>query len=210
MRKYAGVNSDTGEAQWYKDVLDTDNKPTGVKEITTDYSAATRYYTGKEFIPKFTGGFNNYFRLGNFDLNILLNYSFGSYLYDYDYASLMNGFKSQGYAASVDLKDRWQKPGDITNVPRLQTNTNSFNSYSDRFLFKNDYVRLKALTFGYSLPQDAIKSIGASALRIYFQGDNLFTYQSHKGVDPEQGFGGGTNQRALGQKTYTFGLKLQF
>lgn len=210
MRKYAGVNSDTGEAQWYKDVLDTDNKPTGAKEITTDYSAATRYYTGKEFIPKFTGGFNNYFRLGNFDLNILLNYSFGSYLYDYDYASLMNGFKSQGYAASVDLKDRWQKPGDITNVPRLQTNTNSFNSYSDRFLFKNDYVRLKALTFGYSLPQDAIKSIGASALRIYFQGDNLFTYQSHKGVDPEQGFGGGTNQRALGQKTYTFGLKLQF
>lgn len=210
MREYAGVNPDTGEAQWYKDILDTDENPTGEKETTTDYGSATRYYTGKQSIPDFTGGFNNYFRLGNFDLNILLNYSFGSYLYDYDYSSLMNGFKSQGFAASADLKDRWKQPGDITNVPRLQTSPNSFNSYSDRFLFKNDYVRLKALNFGYNLPKDAVKTFGASALRIYFQGDNLLTYQSHKGVDPEQGFGGGTNQRALGQRIYTFGVKLEF
>lgn len=210
MREYAGVNPDTGEAQWYKDILDADENPTGQKEATTDYSIATRYYTGKQSIPDFTGGFNNYFQFGNFDLNVLLNYSFGSYLYDYDYASLMNGFKSQGYAASNDLKNRWQKPGDITNVPRLQTSPNSFNSYSDRFLFKNDYIRLKAITLGYNLPQEAIKSIGASTLRLFFQGDNLLTYQSHKGVDPEQGFGGGTNQRALGQRTYTFGVKLEF
>jgi hypothetical protein len=76
------------------------------------------------------------------DLNVLLNFSFGAYVYDSTYASLMAGFETP-----VDqlIKIVWQQPGDITDVPLFLTANNDFNSQSTRFLFNNDYVRLKAL-----------------------------------------------------------------
>jgi hypothetical protein len=81
------------------------------------------------------------------DLNVLLNFSFGAYVYDSTYASLM--FETPGRSAHQDLQDRWQQPGDITDVPLFLTANNDFNSQSTRFLF-NDYVRLKALNLGYN------------------------------------------------------------
>jgi hypothetical protein len=51
------------------------------------------------------------------DLNVLLNFSFGAYVYDSTYASLMAGFETPGRSAHQDLQDRWQQPGDITDVP---------------------------------------------------------------------------------------------
>ena len=78
-----------------------------------------------------------------------------------------------------------------------------------RFLFKNDYVRLKALNFGYNLPKDLLERIKISKLRVYFQGDNLWTYQSHKGIDPEQSLSGTTNSRSYNQKIVSFGVNLE-
>ncbi|MEE9361676.1 MAG: TonB-dependent receptor [Cellulophaga sp.] len=210
IREYAGVDIDTGEALWYADILDTEGEPTGERETTNDFGDATRYDTGKSSLPKFYGGFTNYLRFGNFDMNILLNYSFGSYIYDTSYASLMHSYGSAGTAASIDLLDRWQQPGDITNVPRLLNSNNNYNSTSDRFLFKNDYVRLKAVNIGYNLPTTALSNYGITGLRLFLQGDNLATFQSHKGIDPEQSLSGTTNQRALNQRTYSFGVNLEF
>ena len=102
------------------------------------------------------------------------------------YACLMGSFETLGSSSSVDIANRWQKPGDITNVPRLQNSQNDFNATSTRFLFKNDYLRLKALTLGYNVPTNKIDNIGLSRLRLYFHGYNLLTFQSHKGIDPEQ------------------------
>jgi hypothetical protein len=47
------------------------------------------------------------------------------------------------------------------------------------------------------------------ALRLYLQGDNLFTYQSHKGIDPEQALSGLTNYRSHQMKTFSLGINLQ-
>ena len=113
-------------------------------------------------------------------------------------------------SASPDLEDRWQNPGDITDIPLFLQSNNDFNSTSDRFLFKNDYVRLKAINFGYNLPEETISKFGLSKLRIFFQGDNLATYQSHKGIDPEQSIAGTTNSRSFNQKIMSFGLNLEF
>ena len=121
----------------------------------------------------------------------------------------MGSFESLGRAASVDLANRWQQPGDITDVPRLLNSNNDYNSQSDRFLFKNDYIRLKALTFGYTLPTDMVERAGLGKVRFYFQGDNLFTYQTHKGIDPEQSIGGTTNNRSFNQRIYSFGINLE-
>lgn len=209
LRKYEGVDPTTGDALWLKDVKDADGNITGT-ETTNDYSEATRYALGKESLPDFTGGFSNYVRYKNFDMNILFNFSYGAYVYDYTYAALMSSMGSIGRAASPDLDNRWKQPGDIANVPKLLNSNNNYNSTSDRFLFKNDYIRLKALNFGYNLPEEMIKNYGMSKFRLYFQGDNLFTYQSHKGIDPEQNLSGTTNNRSYNQKIVSFGINVEF
>ncbi|QSB26424.1 TonB-dependent receptor [Flavobacterium sp. CLA17] len=210
IQDWAGVDPATGYGMWYRDVLGTDGKPTGERVTTKTYAQATRYYVGKSSLPDVTGGFTNYFRYKNLDMNILFNFSVGSYIYDSSYAGLMEGFKSPGRAGSQDLEGRWQKPGDVTNVPLFLASNNDFNSQSTRFLYKNDYVRLKALNFGYNFPQSVLDKTKLSKLRLYFQGDNLLTFQSHKGIDPEQNIGGTTNSRSYNLRVISFGLNIEF
>ena len=210
IRDFAGVDPDTGYALWYVDVLDMEGNPTGERETTNDYATATRYYTGKTSLPDIIGGFTNYVRVLNFDMNILFNFSFGSHIYDSTYAALMSGFESPGRAASPDLERRWQNPGDVTDVPLLLASTNDFNATSTRFLFKNDYVRLKALNIGYNMSAETLERFGVSRLRFFLQGDNLLTFQSHKGIDPEQNLAGTTSNRSFNQRIFSFGLNLEF
>ncbi|MDR7212338.1 TonB-dependent receptor [Flavobacterium piscis] len=210
IQDWAGVDPETGYGMWYKDVLGADNQPTGERVTTKVYSEATRYYVGKSSLPDVTGGFTNYFRYKNIDLNILFNFSVGAYVYDSSYASLMEGFKSSGRSASSDMANRWQNPGDITDTPLLLASNNDFNSQSTRFLYKNDYLRLKALNFGYNFSQSVLDKTKLSKMRLYFQGDNLLTFQSHKGIDPEQDFGGATNSRSYNLRIISFGLNLEF
>ncbi len=209
IREYAGVNPDNGKAMWYQDVLDANGDATGEQVTTEVYADASRNYTDKSSLPDVIGGLTNYVRVGDFDLNILFNFSFGSYIYDSTYAGLMSGFEDVR-SASPDIADRWQNPGDITDIPRLEAASNDYNSTSDRFLFENNYVRLKALNFGYNLPQNVINNIGLSKLRVFFQGDNLLTFASHEGIDPEQSISGTTDNRSFNQRTVSLGLNLEF
>ena len=77
-------------------------------------------------------------------------------------------------------------------------------------MFKNDYIRLKALNFGYNFSKEALESALISKLRLYLQADNLFTIQSHKGIDPEQDLSGSTNSRSYNQRVVSFGINLEF
>lgn len=212
IQEWAGVNPDNGYGMWYKDILDENGEPTGERETTEVYNEATRYYADKSSLPKMIGGLTNYVKYKNFDMNLFFNYSFGGYIYDGQYARLMHGFESPGNGAgSVDLEDRWTQPGDNADVPLLLASNNDFNSQSTRFLFKNDYVRLKAINVGYNLPASLTNKWGINGLRVFFQGDNLLTFQSHKkGLDPEQSLAGTTNNRSYNQKITSLGLNLTF
>ncbi|MDO5615855.1 MAG: SusC/RagA family TonB-linked outer membrane protein [Cruoricaptor ignavus] len=203
---YAGVNPDNGKPLWYKDVVNSDGTTSRV--TTESYSEATRYFT-KSSLPKVIGGLNNFVKFKNFDLNALINFSFGSYIYDNDYANLMRGTFT-GISAHADLERRWQNPGDITDVPRLNTISQEETQLSDRFLFKNDYVRLKAITIGYNFSRENSEKIGLRNVRLFLQGDNLFTWQTLKNQDPEQDLSGITNLRSFNVKTLSFGVKLDF
>ena len=207
IQEYAGVDSADGKMMWHKDVTAADGSVT--KQTTKVYAEATRYYTGKNSIPDLVGGFNNNFRYKNIDLSILFNFSFGGYIYDSQYSGLMS-LARLGDQITADIKDRWQKPGDVTDVPVLLASQNDFTSQSTRYLYKNDYVRLKALTLGYNLSKSATRSIGISNMRFFLQGDNLLTWQSHKGLDPEQSFAGTTDNRSYNLRTLSFGVKVDF
>lgn len=211
LAEWAGVNPANGNGMWYKNIEDENGNIEG-REVTEVYAEASdsRTYVNKSSLPDFVGGFTNNIVYRDFDLNFLFNYSFGAYVYDSSYASLMGGMERIGGPGHVDLSRRWQNPGDITDVPLLLNAQNDHNSQSDRFLFKNDYIRLKAITFGYNLPRKLVTKMNLSKLRLYIQGDNLFTWQSHKGIDPEQNLAGTTNNRSYNLKTTSLGLNLEF
>ncbi|WP_103068881.1 SusC/RagA family TonB-linked outer membrane protein [Aquimarina sediminis] len=207
--EWAGVDPDDGFGMWYMDVLDDDGNV--IDKVTTkDYEEATRYNNGSA-LPDVTGGFTSFLRIKQFDLNILTNFSFGGKLLDTDYASIMMGsFNSPGASAHPDNLNRWQKPGDITDTPLLLASNNSHSYQSTRFLFKNDFARLKSLTLGYNFHQAVLERMGCNRLRLFLQADNVFTWQSHKGIDPEQSFDGTTSNRSPLSKTITGGLIVEF
>lgn len=209
LAEWAGVNPANGKAIWYKDIEDANSNVIG-REVTEQYSEASRNYTNKSSLPKMIGGFTNNLNYRDFDVNLLFNFSFGAYVYDSSYASLMSGMQNMGSPGHTDLENRWQKPGDITKVPLLLASQNDHSSTSDRFLFNNDYIRLKAFTLGYNLPRSIIHKINLSKLRLYLQGDNLFTWQNHKGIDPEQSIAGTTNYRSYNLKTMSLGVNIEF
>jgi len=206
IQEWAGVDPADGRAKWYVDGLDAN----GDRKTTKTYSQASRNYTDKSSLPDVVGGLTNYFRYKNFDLNILFNFSYGSYVYDSTYASLMTGLRDPGRPGHVDLENRWQQAGDITDVPMLYQGQQDFASQSTRFLFKNDYVRLKALNIGYNMPKEFVNKIGMNNFRVYFQGDNLWTYQTHKGIDPEQNLDGTTDSRSYNQRLVSLGFTINF
>ena len=207
IRDFAGVDPDDGYAMWYMDVLDSDGEPTGERETTKVYGDATRYYQDKQSLPEIIGGFNANIEYKNFDFSMLLNFSLGGYVYDSSYASLMGGFENirQGH---VDLNNRWQAAGDVTDVPLVLNSQNDFNSTSSRFLFENDYLRVKNLTLGYTLNAVDLTKFGISSVRVFAQATNPFTFHSHFGIDPEQNLSGTTSSRSYQLKTYTIGLNI--
>lgn len=84
---------------------------------------------------------------------------------------------------------RWTGPGTSNSFPRLTNNdTNgNFGKPSDFYLEKGDYLRLKIIQLGYTLPNDIVSKIGAQKVRFYISGENLITITKYTGYDPEIG-----------------------
>lgn len=75
---------------------------------------------------------------------------------------------------SVDLLDRWQKPGDIATIPRLEwNNTNNSLMKSTRYLYKRTHLNLRNIAFSYQVPKLLISKIGVQAASISIIGNNL-------------------------------------
>ena len=208
IREWAGVDPDDGYGMWYMDVLDADGNVTG-RETTKEYSEATRYYIDdKTSLPKYTGGITADLSYKNFDFSTLVYFSLGSYQYDSQYASLMSGMErnDQGHP---DLVNRWQQPGDVTDVPLLLNTSNDFNATSTRFLYKNDWGRVKSLSLGYTFDDEVNTRLKTQSIRVFLQGDNLFTLSSKDGIDPEQTLSGLTGSRSYQLKTISLGLNIK-
>ncbi|WP_231458508.1 TonB-dependent receptor [Pedobacter sp. Leaf132] len=206
--EWAGVNPDNGKPQWY---ADDPNNPGGT--IIVNAIATARRSLQGSALPKVTGGITNTFEYKGFDLSALFNFSLGGKILDSDYISLMHGFSNVGAALSTDILNRWTTPGQVTDVPALKFGNSDYGSASTRHLFKGDYLRLRNVTLGYTLPQSVIaKSRNIlKSMRFYVQGDNFWTLSKlKKGADPETSIDGVTSQSSATFKTFTFGLNVGF
>ncbi|NII84396.1 TonB-dependent receptor [Pedobacter riviphilus] len=210
LRDYAGVDPADGRPMWYTDEI-VNGQATGNRITTKNWSTATRYDGLGSSLPKFTGGFNNTFRYREFDLSVFTYFSTGAKIYDTLYGNLMHSGGAVGKQLSIDNYNSWQKPGDITDVPRFViNNTDLGNNQSTRFLYDGSFMRVKNIALGYSLKKNWLETVHLSNVRVYLMAENPFTWAKHKGMDPESALTGLTDNDIPNVKTFTLGLNVGF
>ena len=205
-REWAGVDPQTGEEQW---VLNTENEDGSInRELTKDPNKAQRVIVGKPD-PKLTGGWRNNLSWKGLEFNALFTFSLGGKLMDE--ACLLytdSDGETPYHVIGVQQLDRWQKPGDKTNVPR-RINGYQYARYgSDRHVHTNNYLRLKSVSLSYSLPKQWVQKASLNNVRFFVSGSNLLTFQSYDNVDPEQPIDGGVLFSFPAMKSVSFGLEL--
>lgn len=209
MPEFAGADPDNGDALYY---LNTEG---GDPEATTnDIGEAERIVAGNPF-PDLIAGITNTFTYDNFSLDFTFMGEWGASIYN-------SGGRFQSANAdwfdnqTLDQLARWQKPGDITDIPQARLGWSNGTGHSTRWLENADFIRLRNLTLSYDLPASMLESIGFSSTRVYLTGINLLTITDYPGYDPEArddsgGFGTGQAfYSAPAAKTISFGLNINF
>ena len=116
-----------------------------------------------------------------------------------------------GRAIHVDILDRWQKPGDITNVPRLDNSKlTQFGAQSDRFLVDASFFSIKAVTLAYNLPASIAQRAGLRSARVWLSGENLLLLNARSGLDPQGSFAGTTDNVYSPSRIATLGINVSF
>ena len=168
--EYAGVNPETGAAQWYMDEKDANGKVTG-RTVTEDYTQASKYELGST-LPDFQGGFSTDFAYKGIDLSIATNFQIGGKIYDSMYSSFMHAGSNIGSNWHKDILNAWTPENKNTNVPIMDGAQNS-NSQSSRFLINASFFNIRNISLGYTFPKEWMKAISASSARIYVSADNV-------------------------------------
>ncbi len=207
LTEYAGVNTETGLAEYYA----TDDD--GVRYRTDDYSTAENFkIASKDLLPKVYGGFGTSVEAFGFDASVQFSYQLGGEIYDSGYARLMHG-GTGSYAGNNwhnDIHKSWTPQNKNTDVPRVDANDKYANSTSTRFLTSSDYLSLNNITVGYTLPSNWLRQIQFENLRIYLTADNVALISSRQGLDPRQSFTSATTARYTPIRTISGGLSLTF
>ncbi|RZK46463.1 MAG: SusC/RagA family TonB-linked outer membrane protein, partial [Pedobacter sp.] len=206
IRDYAGVDAATGDALFYKDVLDASGKPTGERTVTNNSNQASLYYKGSA-IPDITGGLTNSIRYKSIELSFLLTFSSGGKFYDGNYANLMH-FGDYGYSWHEDILQRWQKPGDVTNVPKVQNSVTNQNPISSRYLFDGSYLNVKNVTISYNIPKELASRLHLSNVQVFANVDNAWLFTKRKGMDPQRAFTGTSDFSYPPFRTVSFGVSM--
>jgi TonB-linked SusC/RagA family outer membrane protein len=180
--EYAGVDPANGNALYYLNTTNADGSLN--RGTTTSINAAANVPLGNPN-PTWTVGITNTFNYKGFDLSATLVGVFGNQIYDGGSPFFSVGFNNGYDNQTRDQLNRWQKPGDITNVPKAIYSGGNGTGASSRFVQNGDYGRLRSVVLGYNLPSSLAKRGYLQSARIFVQGYNLLTFTKYTGWDPE-------------------------
>ncbi len=210
LAKYAGVDRETGQSLWYKDV--TDDEGNVKRETTSSYSAATQYLCDDP-TPKLYGGFGTSFEFFGVDISASFTYSLGGLTYDSGYAALMASptGDSTGGNFHRDILKAWTPENKDSDIPRFQLGDQYSASASDRFLVPASYLNFQNAQIGYTLPTRLTEKIKVSKLRFYITCDNICYWSYRQGLDPRYSFSGSTNDSVNSPvRTLSGGINITF
>ncbi len=207
MAKSAGVDPATG-AQLYW-IYDKDENGNITNErVSSDYAAAanSKYYLGSR-IPDLYGSIGTNLSWKGIDLSVLATYSIGGKIYDSLYTGSMNNqYYNQTW--NKHALRRWQKPGDVTDVPRVEVGGKY--TVNDRFLVDASYFAIKNVTLGYTLPKSWLNRAKLNSVRVFGSVDNLALFTHLQGMDPQYNFTGQTDYSYTPNKTWSLGFEINF
>ena len=197
--KYAGVNPDNGNLLFY-------NKD---GEKVEYYTNDDRQFTGKSFIPKYQGGFGLDIDYKGWFLSSNFTFVADVWRFDYDYQGFLDAGSIGTFNMSVDALDYWTENNRNASLPSLTAENTSWQSYSDRNLRDGSYVRLRYLSVGYNFKKKDLDFMKLTGLRVFAQGENIYTWTKWKGFDAESNRGNDQAQYPT-PRTISFGVEVQF
>jgi TonB-linked SusC/RagA family outer membrane protein len=202
-QQFAGVNPADGRTMY----LDT------FGNITYTPQLRDRAYLDKSSDPLWYGGMTNTLTYKNFQLRFQIQYQGGNYITNSDASFTQRAGSTADRNQLKTQMQRWQKPGDITYVPRpwsgaAQPGSSSYTLGSSRFFERGDFGRLKEVTLTMFLDKKFLNRVGLTNGSFYVSGFNLATLSNYSLFDPElQGSDFGTYPQA---KQFTVGLNITF
>ncbi|MDR0995503.1 MAG: TonB-dependent receptor [Tannerella sp.] len=197
---------------WYGDYIYADNDGDGIYGDTND-----RTFQGCSTEPKYIYGLQAAASWNNFDISVNLSGAAGNKVYWY--AVGQNGSatvfglaigKEVGYHHYFYDPDNPDDPRTNTssNTPRLTLNNGNDQSgaQSNLHLFNAGFLKLQNVTFGYTLPKLITDKLQIEKVRFYLSGEDLLTFTSFPGIDPEMRAGVGYAPL----RQFAFGLNVTF
>ena len=154
--------------------------------------------------PDYFGGLTNTLRWKGLDLRGFLQFTQGN-----EILNMIRLFADDGGNSSDNkfgnVRNRWQKPGDITDQPRMGS-TGGARFMSDRFIEDGSFLRLQELTLGWKLPASLARQMRADNARLFVSGRNLYTWTRYAGFNPDVNSAGTNANLSLGVDFYAYPL----
>lgn len=172
-KKFAGVDPQNGDALYYD----------AAGKTTNDWAAAADQKIGDPN-PDFYGGLGNNFSFKSFYLDVQTQFVYGNDIFNqagFFQSASADYFDNQ----TIDQLNRWQKPGDVTNVPQARLYGGNGTKKSSRWVQNGSFLRVKSVSFGYNVPKKFLSDLKIASARVYVSANNLFTITDYTGYDPE-------------------------
>lgn len=205
MVEYAGVDPETGSPLWYKN-------ETG-DETSSNWNECAKRYLGSAD-PKAYGGFGTRLRWNGFDFSADFNYRLGGKVYSSSNRFyLSTGTQGKLTPTTYVYENAWTENNRYTDVPQyIDGNTSGENNHSSRYLYSGNFLRVKNLQLGYTLPKSILSKALIENLRIYVSIDNLYTFKAKDfiGYDPETYTSGLIAFQYPSTRTFLAGITLGF
>jgi TonB-linked SusC/RagA family outer membrane protein len=197
--QFSRVDPNTGNALFFaKDGTETE-----------DPTSADLGFAGSPQ-PKYYGGFTNTFTLGDFDLRGFLQFSQGNKIFNMMRIFTDDGGYSYDNKSTVIL-NRWQKPGDVTDIPRMSYDgTSGARLPSTRMVEDGSFVRVGDITLGYKIPSRLIARARLDNARLYVSGRNLKTWTNYTGYNPDVNSAGAGANVVMGVDYYAYPIARAF
>lgn len=198
--QWAGVNPADGTPMWY------DEKG----NLTSNYQDAARKISGNAD-PKITSGIKNSLRYKNFDLSFFIYICYGNKIYNNVDRVLLSDGAFTEYNQSDKAMERWQAPGDITEIPKIIFNNSSNgNQSSTRYLEDGSFLRLKNINLSYNFGNEKLMKYKINNMKFFIQCSNILTLTNFSGVDPEQNIRGVAWFSYPNTKNFSAGINIEF
>lgn len=167
-----------------------------------------RTFIGKG-TPDWTWGANLYVSWKGLDLSMLWQGTVGNDIFDATRRTDITYTNLPAY-----MLNRWTGEGTSNRIPRFVIGDSVNWVSSDLMVYDGSYARLKNIQLGYTFPERLTKKAFISTLRVFAAAENLLTFTTYHGFDPEIASGGtslGVDYGVYPQaRTYSFGVNVAF